>query len=61
MTTIRIIETDTIQAGDLIAFRFGAVEVAGIVRSINDCGAFVVKTLGLGILEVSHENVTDIC
>jgi len=61
MNMIRIIETDTIRSGDLIAFNLSdGREAAGIVREIEN-DIFTVKTLGLGLLEVPSYEITDIC
>ena len=58
----RIIETDTIAKGDMIAWVMDCgKEIAGIVSEITDDGKFIVKTLAFGKVEVSHEQITDIC
>jgi hypothetical protein len=61
MTMIaRIIETDTIAIGDMIAFNMSAGEVAGIVRTMNDNGTFTASTVAFGLVEVEHDKITDI-
>lgn len=55
-----IIETDTIEVGDMIAFEFKDVEVAGIVSEINEDGTFKTSTVAFGKIDVDHDKITDI-
>lgn len=56
----RIIETDTIEAGDFVAFMAEGVEMAGVAKGFNDSGEIDVFR-GNGITySVAHECVTDI-
>jgi hypothetical protein len=58
----RIIETNTIIKGDMIAWVMDCgKEIAGVVSEITDDGNFIVKTLAFGKVKVSHEQITDIC
>jgi ABC-type enterobactin transport system permease subunit len=58
---IRIIETDTIEANDMVAFTMGAQTRAGIVIELTDAGLLSVNVAGIkGPVMVAHEDVTDI-
>jgi hypothetical protein len=57
-----IIDTDTIEVGNLIAWELSpGREIAGSVVKITDHGTFIAHTLAFGKVEVTHEQITDIC
>lgn len=58
--TIRIIETDTIQAGDFVAYMDGTEERAGVSRGFNEAGGIDVFLACGDVVSVAHEDVTDI-
>lgn len=55
-----IIDTDTIEPGDFVAFTQDGQEVAGIAKGFNDDGEIDVALAGRGTVSVAHEAVTDI-
>jgi hypothetical protein len=62
---IRVIETDTLETGDFVAFKSERVngEWAGTFEKYNTKGEIDVKVLtskGAEIVSVAHEDVTDI-
>ncbi|QDP65816.1 MAG: hypothetical protein Unbinned7865contig1001_15 [Prokaryotic dsDNA virus sp.] len=62
MTIIaQIIDTDSLENGDFVAFKRGDKEFAGVFREFNDNGELDVEVIALGgIVSVAHEIVTDI-